>query len=399
MNATIIEQFKAFLQEKNYGEGTICGYIRTIRDLKDPPVDGSTTALIAYIDEAYALKQATLTVSNFNIARGALYRLFFWLTGTEIKVARKQAYILGEENPLLRQYRDYCCSFLHLTKAVTDASVREVKLFLSFLSDDADNINWIGVTADDVIRFLSANRSKLQISSLGVTVTAIRRFFRFLQFQGVEIHTSILLLPLSTPDWSKNGILPKVLSESDHARLENYEFPNTSDGCRDHVVLLCFIELGLRCSEVAKLMLSDVKWNSGSIIVSKTKTHYERELPISKRLGGVLEKYILYYRPNNNGPQLFFQSSRFRCKPVTTETVRSIIRRIFVKVGISGWWVGTHSLRRSVGSRLHNAGNGLKSVSDLLGHKSINTSKAYVRVDVNSLKSIADTWPDRRYYE
>lgn len=395
MTATIIEDFKAFLQEKDYGEGTIRGYIRAIRDLRDPPVEGSTTTLIEYIDEAYALKQETLTVSNFNLARGALYRLFFLLTGTEIKEARKQAYIYDEENPLLHQYRDYCSNFLHLTKAVTDSSVREVKLFLSYLSDDTDNIGWLAVTADDVIRFLSVCRSKLRISSLGVTVTAIRRFFRFLQFQGVEVHTSILLLPLSTPDWSKNGALPKVLNESDHGRLENYEFPDTSDGCRDQAVLLCFIELGLRCSEVAKLMLSDVKWNNGSIIVSKTKTHYERELPISKKLGGVLEKYVLHYRPNNNGAQLFFQSSRFRCKPVTTETIRSIIRRVFVKAGIGGWWVGTHTLRRSVGSRLHNAGNGLKSVSDLLGHKSINTSKAYVRVDINSLKSIADTWPEK----
>ncbi len=395
MTATIIESFKTFLNEKNYCESTIRGYIRNIRDLRDPPVEGSTTTLVNYIDEAYALKQATLTVSNFNFARGALYRLFFWLTGTEIKVARKQAYIFDEEPPLLHQYRAYCHNFLHLTEAVTDASAREVKLFLSYLSDEVDSISWFAVTADDVICFLSAERSKLRISSLGVTVTAIRRFFRFLQFQGVEIHASILLLPLSTPNWSKNGALPKVLSESDHARLENYEFPNTPDGCRDHAMLLCFIELGLRCSEVAKLMLSDVKWNSGSIIVSKTKTHYERELPISKKLGGVLEKYVLYYRPNNNGAQLFFQSSRFRYKPVSTETVRGIIRRIFVKVGISGWWVGTHTLRRTIGSQLHNAGNGLKSVSDLLGHKSINTSKAYVRVDISSLKIIADTWPEK----
>ena len=122
-------------------------------------------------------------------------------------------------------------------------------------------------------------------------------------------------------------------------------------------------------------MLSDIRWNKGSVVISKTKTHYERELPISKRLGEALEKYVISYRPNT-GNHLFFQSYRSGYRPVITETVRSIIRRVFEKVGIDGWWVGTHAIRRSVGSRLHNAGNGLKSVSDLLGHKSINTSKA-----------------------
>lgn len=394
MNAIIINNFKAFLQKQNYSEGTISGYIRAVRDLKDPPIEESTAVLIKYIDDALALKRTTLAVSSFNNARGALNKLFYWLTGTEIKAARKQAFILDEESPLLHQYRDYCSGFLRLTQAVTDASVREAKLFLSYITDDSGNVVWSVITANDVIGFLSTAHSELRISSLGVTVTAIRRFFRFLQYLDEEIHTSILVLPLSTPDWSKNGSLPRVLSVLDYANLENYEFPDTSCGNRDRAILLCFIELGLRCSEVAKLLLSDVKWSRGSIIIRKTKTHYERELPISKKLGEALEKYVIYYRPDN-GAQLFFQSPRFRCRPVTTETVRSIIRRIFAKVGIDGWWVGTHTIRRSAGSQLYNAGNGLKSVSDLLGHKSINTSKAYVRVDVNSLKSIADTWPGK----
>ena len=395
MNTTTIDNFKAFLQKQNYSKSTISGYVRAVQDLKDPPIEGSIAVFIEYIDEALTLKRKTLTESNFHYAQASLNKLFFWLTGKEIKAARKQIYILDKEvGTLLHQYRDYCSNFLHLTPAVTDSSVREVKLFLSYISGDLDIVDWSVIPADDVIRFLSDCRSELRISSLGVTVTSIRRLFRYLQFLDVEIHTSVLLLPLSTPDWSKNGSLPKVLSESDYAKLNNYVFPDTLNGCRDHAVLLCFIELGLRCSEVAKLSLSDIKWSRGSIIIRESKTHYERELPISKKLGEALEKYVIYYRPDI-GTSLFFQSPRAGCKPVTTETIRSIMRRIFAKVGIDGWWVGTHTIRRSVGSRLHNAGNGLKPVSDLLGHKSINTSKAYVRVDVDSLESIADTWPGK----
>ena len=394
MDATIISNYKAFLESRNYSGGTISGYTRAVKNLKDPPAEKSAEALIEYVDEALALKRDTLSESGVKNTRASLNALFFWLTGTEIKDARKQVYILDKESHLIHRYRDYCSHFLHLTPAVTDASIREVKLFLSYVSDVASDTDWSAVSADDVISFLSAERSGLRISSIGVTVTAVRRFFRFLQYLDIKIHASVLLLPLSTPAWSKNGTLPGILSESDYTKLENYEFPDTAIGNRDHAVLLCFIELGLRCSEVSGLMLSDIRWNRGSVVIRKTKTHRERELPLSKRLGEALEKYVMYYRPTN-GAQLFFKAPRCGSAPVTVKTVRSIIRRIFAKTGINGWWVGTHTIRRSVGSRLYNAGNGLKSVSDLLGHSSVNTSRAYVRVDVNSLKTVADTWPGR----
>jgi len=164
------------------------------------------------------------------------------------------------------------------------------------------------------------------------------------------------------------------------------------------VVLLFFMELGLRCHEVSNLLLSDIDWGRGSVIIRKTKTHFERELPFSANLGEALEKYVMHYRPDN-GPQLFFQSIQGRSKPATTETIRSIIRRIFEKNNISGWWIGTHAIRRSVGSRLYNAGNDLKTISDVLGHASVNTSKAYVRIDMSALETLTESWPGRDAHE
>ena len=120
----------------------------------------------------------------------------------------------------------------------------------------------------------------------------------------MDVHPSVLILPLSTPDWGKNSYLPTVLSETDYIKLENIEFPDTAVGNRDRAVLLCFMELGLRCSEVSKLLLSDIKWNRGAIVISKTKNLCERELPLSVKLGKALEKYVIYHRPDN-GEQLF----------------------------------------------------------------------------------------------
>lgn len=203
------------------------------------------------------------------------------------------------------------------------------------------------------------------------------------------------LYPLSVPAWSKGSSLPITLTKDEQSRLADYSFPSTPIGLRDYSILLCFTELGLRCSEVANLQIGDIEWNRGTIIVRKTKTHAERELPMSVKLGKALENYVLHARPVSLGSPLYFKSARRMLEPASTDNVRSVIRRLYIKVGITGWHVGTHALRRTVGSHLYNAGNDLKIVADLLGHTSVSTTKAYVRIDVESLRVVASPWPGR----
>lgn len=48
-----------------------------------------------------------------------------------------------------------------------------------------------------------------------------------------------------------------------------------------------------------------------------------------------------------------------------------------------------------MGSDLYAAGNGLKTVADLLGHNSVSATKAYVRIDIDSLRKVVSPWPER----
>ena len=73
--------------------------------------------------------------------------------------------------------------------------------------------------------------------------------------------------------------------------------------------------------------------------------------------------------------------------------VRRVVREAFQKENISGWWKGTHALRRTAASRIYNSGVGLKLTADLLGHQAIDSTTAYVKVDFNSLRSVAVSWP------
>ena len=111
---------------------------------------------------------------------------------------------MDKYEPLLIRYSEYCLSFLHLTPIVTEAAIREVRLFLEKNVSNPDDIEWKTITAKDIISFLSKERSSLSIGSIGVSVTAIRRFFRFLMHNDYDIHLSVLDLPLSVPNFEGN---------------------------------------------------------------------------------------------------------------------------------------------------------------------------------------------------
>ena len=398
MNTKILSEIREFMNSQNYSFSTIRQYVKSLSNLPDPP--GCEPAiLLKYIDVQLTANRNVLTTYIYKHVRAALDALFFMYCGISVRSFRKSQPISDQYAYILNGYKNYCISYLHLTEPVTLAAIREVHKFLIVTVSDISCVDWYSITANTITEYLSRNLSQLRPSSKGVSVTAIRRFFCFLQFCDIKIHRSILTLPLSTPVWSKNGHIPIVLSDEETTRIANHKFTADPIGLRDKAVLYCFMELGLRCSEVANLELSDIHWYNSTVTIQKTKSHAKRILPISAKLGRALEDYILKGRPNNLNGSLFFKSKQYPTKPATVETIRNIIRRLFKCENISGWHVGTHALRRTVGSRLYNAGVDLKTVSDILGHTSVNTTNAYVKVNIDGLRSIAGHWPRRDSHE
>jgi site-specific recombinase XerD len=53
-------------------------------------------------------------------------------------------------------------------------------------------------------------------------------------------------------------------------------------------------------------------------------------------------------------------------------------------------------IRHSVASRWIQAGATLKQVADLLGHRSIDTTSIYAKVDLSALRQVALPWPTGR---
>jgi len=70
-----------------------------------------------------------------------------------------------------------------------------------------------------------------------------------------------------------------------------------------------------------------------------------------------------------------------------------VIRRAYARVAGCERLTGTHILRHTAASRLLRAGADLKRIADILGHRSVDTSAIYAKVDVNHLATVAMPWP------
>ena len=165
-------------------------------------------------------------------------------------------------------------------------------------------------------------------------------------------------------------------------------------GIRNNIIIRLMLDLGLRCSEIPNIMLSDIKWATASIQIYGTKNNHVRQLPLSAELGKLLEEYILRYRPSvPDEKHLLLRKyvNRYTC--MSRENVRYVIRNAFEKEHITGYWKGTHALRRTAASKIFNNGTGLKLTADILGHESLDSTKAYIKVDFEHLKAVAAPWP------
>lgn len=160
-------------------------------------------------------------------------------------------------------------------------------------------------------------------------------------------------------------------------------------GIRNNIIIRLMLDLGLRCSEIPNIMLSDIKWANALIQIHSTKNNHVRQLPLSAELGKLLEEYILRYRPSvPDEKYLLLRKYVNRYTSMSRENVRYVIRNAFEKEHIIGYWKGTHALRRTAASKIFNNGTGLKLTADILGHESLDSTKAYIKVDFEHLKAV-----------
>ena len=187
--------------------------------------------------------------------------------------------------------------------------------------------------------------------------------------------------------------LPPTLSDDQLTGILAGFNDSTATGRRDAAMALCLIDLGLRVGEVARLTLGDVDEAAGTLRLATGKPRRSRIVPMSVRVRRAVSKYIRGDRAATADGLLFVRHRLPVGEPVTRELIRGVIRRAYARVAGCERLTGTHILRHTAAARLLRAGADLKRIADILGHRSIDTTAIYAKVDLAQLDMVAMPWP------
>lgn len=247
-------------------------------------------------------------------------------------------------------------------------------------------------TVNHVMQFAMGFFARCKRSSAQTAASSLRGFLRYLHSRNLCDERLIHAVP-HIPQRRHEG-LPRVMTE-EQIRLFLDSFNRTNaTGRRDYAMALYMVELGLRVSEVVAIQLNDIDWRDGTVRVKSSKGRRVRLLPLSDRIGKATVSYIKTGRPKSSHRHVFLRHTLPVGFPATRCTVRRAICRAYERSGFSVTWTGTHILRHTAATRLLQRGASLKEIADLLGHRSIDTSAIYAKVNLPALAKVALPWPE-----
>ena len=159
-------------------------------------------------------------------------------------------------------------------------------------------------------------------------------------------------------------------------------------GMRDYAMLFLIATYGLRACDIRTLRLEDIRWRQGEIRVAQRKTGQPSVLPLTDAVGDVLVQYLRNGHPQAPFRQLFLRV-RAPMGPLGHTGVNDAFEGCAKRSGLELPFTGIHCLRHSYALHLLRQGTPLKTIGDLLGHRTAESTCVYLRLAIEDLREVA----------
>ena len=213
-------------------------------------------------------------------------------------------------------------------------------------------------------------------------LAAVRSWCRFLCRQGV-LETNVAA-GLRGP--RRNKELPHFVQREAMQRLLEAPPLDTPLGLRDRAILETLYSAGLRVSELTQLDLADVDVSEGVAVV-RGKGRRERLALVGPPAVEAIQGWLAA-REGLLGQKAAGLAALFLNKNGTRLSARSVGRLLERYLALAGLDPRTspHTLRHSFATHLLDAGADIRSVQELLGHRSLGTTQIYTHVTTQRLR-------------
>lgn len=208
-------------------------------------------------------------------------------------------------------------------------------------------------------------------------LASLRSFFKHQRRQGAI--TGDPAAGLRNPKQPKR--LPKLLTVDQLIAFLDGIPTNDWSGTRDRAMFETLYGGGLRVSELVGLDLSDLDAEQGLVRV-RGKGRRERLCPVGEEAFRWLESCIACRVPAKAGEAAVFLNARGG--RLTSRSVGRILHDRLLEQGLDPE-ASPHTLRHSFATHLLDSGADLRSVQELLGHRSLSTTQVYTHVSKERL--------------
>lgn len=271
-----------------------------------------------------------------------------------------------------------------LAAYTVDLRQRSLRHFLTWLADQVGSVG--DVTPCTITQYFSIDRAWCR-ATVKFHANTLRAFFRFAADKGwCEPN---LASTISSPRIFSFESLPQGLKWPDVQRLIGGLSGPSPAEIRDRAVIMLLSVYGLRMHEVLQLTLDDLDWGGERLNVTRSKQRKRQQFPLCADVGDAIVRYLREVRPSSTHRELFL-TLRMPHRPYGRCGFSNAIAARLKGLGIPLTHYGPHVLRHACATHLLAQGFSMKEIGDHLGHRSTQATRIYAKVDVRSLREVAD---------
>lgn len=245
-----------------------------------------------------------------------------------------------------------------LSKNTCTNYFRDIKQFFNYTNKNIEDINF-----KDISNFIMEKRKNYSTTTTNRKLSALKTFFKYLVRMGLIDHN-----PAQAVECGKvERKLPQPIEEKDIDKIINI-----TDNLRDEVIFEVLYGTGVRREELINIKVKDINFNKGYIRVFG-KGKKERLVPIHPTALNKIRELT-----SNQNSQWLFPSRKNKGHHISLRRVNEIVTKWAKKAGVEG--VTPHKFRHSFCTYMYENGAELKTIQDIAGHASANTTNIYTKV-------------------
>ena len=234
----------------------------------------------------------------------------------------------------------------------------------------------------DILAYKQAQLSRMQASTVGAYLSALRSFFKWLESEKLYPNVAAGVKGIKLSNEHRRDALTPMQAKLVLKSLKG----DSLQAKRDYALFNLLVRVGLRTIEVERASIEDIRNKGASTVLyvqGKGRQAKDSFVVLTEATAMPIYDYLAARRAAGReivGPEspLFASlSARTYGKRLVTRSIRGIIKKALRNAGLDNPRISSHSLRHSAVTMALLGGASLQQAQALARHESITTTMKY----------------------